>query len=149
PSPAPSSSPFIAATNTAITGNIVQIEGGNYNTCLRTRGGDVYCWGQGAYGQLGTNTRFKGTPTKSLVSDALEVASGGRFGCIHDYKGDVYCWGETDSEHTGNAHTQECGDMKIGSVCRPVPTQVASLSNITTLTAGDNHPRALQKGGTM
>ena len=69
--------PAGVVADAAIKGDIVQLEGGAYHTCLRLRRGAVYCWGQGAYGQLGTNTHFRGTPTRSLViDDAVEVQAG-------------------------------------------------------------------------
>src|SRR5262245_58150288 len=51
----------------ATKGNIAGIEGGRYHSCLATKSGAVYCWGQGAYGALGNDGHYEGLPTKALV----------------------------------------------------------------------------------
>ena len=91
---APKSTP--PAAGTTVTSSKVQVDGGGYHTCLRLRTGATYCWGQGAYGQLGTGTHFKGTPTRTKVpADAVEVQAGGRFGCALRSNGSVSCWART------------------------------------------------------
>lgn len=138
----------VAPATGAITGNIVQVEAGNYHTCLRTRGLSVYCWGQGAYGQLGTGTHFRGTPTRTeLEADAAEIQAGGRFGCARRENGELYCWGEDDHGQLGRPHTEECGDAEIDSVCGPIPRRVPGLTNIVGLALGEKHACAIVRGG--
>ncbi|HET7519407.1 MAG TPA: hypothetical protein VFN05_17295 [Actinomycetes bacterium] len=125
------------------------MDGGGYHTCLRTRGGAVYCWGQGAYGQLGTNTHFRGTPTRSLVDDVVEIQAGGRFTCARQANGEVSCWGEDDHAQLGRRATEPCGDAEIDSICAPTPQPVRSLGGATGLAAGESHACALLRGGAV
>ena len=142
--------PAGVAADAVIKGDIVQVEGGAYHTCLRLRRGAVYCWGQGAYGQLGTNTHFRGTPTRSLVvEDAVEVQAGGRFTCARRASGQVFCWGEDDHAQLGSRRTEPCGDAEIDSVCAPIPARVKSLSGAQGLAAGASHACALLRAGAV
>ena len=139
-----------AATGAAIKGGIVQVEGGGYHTCLRVRRGAVYCWGQGAYGQLGTGTHFRGTPTRILVvDDAVEIQAGGRFTCARRSSGQVACWGEDAHAQLGSRDTEPCGDAEIDSVCAPTPQLVKGLSGVQGLATGESHACALLSAGTV
>jgi alpha-tubulin suppressor-like RCC1 family protein len=145
---APKSTP--PAAGATVTSSQVQVDGGGYHTCLRLRDGATYCWGQGAYGQLGTGTHFKGTPTRTKVpADAVEVQAGGRFGCALRSNGSVSCWGEDDHGQVGGPSTEQCGDSAIDSVCAPIPRQVSGLAGVVGLAAGDNHACALLRAGTV
>lgn len=42
------------------------VSAGGGHTCALERGGDAYCWGYNAYGQLGSRT-FQGSPSPALV----------------------------------------------------------------------------------
>ena len=60
--------------------NAIQIECGGGHTCADLRAGDVRCWGQGLYGQLGNG----GTPSQqttpvavSVITNAVQVTAGG------------------------------------------------------------------------
>ena len=142
--------PAGVAADAAIKGDIVQVEGGAYHTCLRLRRGAVYCWGQGAYGQLGTNTHFRGTPTRSLViEDAVEVQAGGRFTCARRGDGQVFCWGEDDHGQLGSRRTEPCGDAEIDSVCAPIPARVKGLPGAQGLATGASHACALLRAGAV
>ena len=103
-------------------GNIQSLDGGRYHTCLSTRSGATYCWGQGAYGALGNNGSYRGVPTRALVvGDAIDVLCGGRFSCARRADKSLFCWGEDQAGQLGGPSTKECGDAQIDSVCAPVP----------------------------
>jgi hypothetical protein len=140
-----------AATDGAIKGGIVQLEGGGATTpACGVRRGAVYCWGQGAYGQLGTGTHFRGTPTRTLVvDDAVEIQAGDRFTCARRPIGQVLCWGEDGHAQLGSRDTEPCGDAEIDSVCAPAPQPVKDLSGTQGLATGESHACALLSAGTV
>src|SRR5262245_28471612 len=110
------------------SGNIAAIAGGRYHTCLATKSGAVYCWGQGAYGALGNDGSYEGLPTKALViDDAIDIHCGGRFTCARRKAGTIYCWGEDQAGQLGGPETKQCGDATIDSGCAPVPQVVAGI----------------------
>jgi alpha-tubulin suppressor-like RCC1 family protein len=130
-------------------GNIVQIDGGGYHTCLRMRNGTVHCWGQGTYGQLGSGIENKLTPARAgEINDAVDIQAGARFSCALVKSGDVLCWGESDRKQTGGPYDRECGDQSE-SVCTPAPKKVEGLSNAAAITAGEKHACARLKDGTV
>lgn len=65
------------------------------NVPLR-RGGEVFCWGQGQYGALGTGfserTEVPARVESSVTFD--EVRAGKRYTCARDDIGLMYCWGD-------------------------------------------------------
>ena len=63
--------------------------------CATTRAGDVFCWGDGQFGQL--PGRAPGADLAPVKIEGLpriiDVALGGTFGCARGVDGRVYCWG--------------------------------------------------------
>src|SRR5207244_7483016 len=76
------------------------------NTCAVAPGGAAYCWGDNAYGQLGTGT---------LTNNATPVAvtAGIGFDALATYgvhtcglsSGTAYCWGDNASGELGDGST--------------------------------------------
>lgn len=67
-------------------------------TCVRRVSGQVWCWGQNIYGELGsgaTTTIPRPMPGAVVgLSDAVEVAAGGSHACARRATGQIVCWGE-------------------------------------------------------
>ena len=80
------------------------IEAGAEHTCALDEDGQIYCWGQGRYGQLGYGGwEAKFSPTKVQFEQYSEIASGeskivsimsGSYhNCAISSSGNMYCWG--------------------------------------------------------
>ncbi len=111
--------------------------GGTYrgHACA-IRSGELYCWGMGSYGMLGTgNTNDQSTPT--LVpgaSDWTQVTTGGLHSCALASTGKLYCWGRNASGQLGDA----------SNIDRSSPVQESTgASNWTWVGAGHQHTCAL------
>jgi alpha-tubulin suppressor-like RCC1 family protein len=88
------------ATPLAVVGGhtFEAVAAGDDHTCALTTGGQVLCWGNNEFGQLGS-----GGPIGSHASEPMEVVgshdfvgsptSGGYYSCAATAEGDVYCWG--------------------------------------------------------
>jgi alpha-tubulin suppressor-like RCC1 family protein len=82
------------------------IAAGYSNTCAITTVGHVYCWGQGANGQLGNGSATDSSvpvlvPTPSGITAFDDVTVGSGFVCATAATA-VYCWGNGTNGELGN-----------------------------------------------
>jgi alpha-tubulin suppressor-like RCC1 family protein len=75
-------------------------------------GGQIHCWGDGNFGELGTGTLIRepvpAPQTIELVLDGdpwVDLASGLRFTCARSQSGRAYCWGSDAHAGLGNGAT--------------------------------------------
>jgi hypothetical protein len=82
------------------------VSAGGLHTCGLTTGGEAYCWGWNAEGQLGLGTsdqQAHGTP--AAVAGGLTFAAlsaGARHTCGVTTSGVAYCWGANDHAQLGS-----------------------------------------------
>jgi len=106
------------------------------------RGGDVYCWGDNAEGQLGVEgDEHRTRPVKVPgVSDVLSlVAARHHAGVLHS-DGTVTCWG-SDGFGRSSGVPAEVG--------RKGPTRVANVSDAVQLALGEYHSCVLKRDGSV
>jgi hypothetical protein len=129
---------------------------GSHATCAVMDSGDMYCWGQGARGQLGyASTDNVGDDESPQVQGPVDaggrVISGGttrhfewRCGVFDD--GAVRCWGRHDPYNLGYGYAvgQDIGDDEPAGVLGPIPVG-ANMQCMTTL--GEGHICALTDDG--
>ena len=117
-----------------------QLEAGNNHACALTVGGDVYCWGRGAEGQVGHGLFSNSlSPTAvSLPEPAIHIATGGSHSCAALITGAVFCWGSDSHGQLGRGTTGQNSNS---------PVQVSGLSNVHLVTGGLNHSCALNRNG--
>jgi alpha-tubulin suppressor-like RCC1 family protein len=75
------------------------------HTCATTPAGEVYCWGEGRAGQLGTGLK-SATRGPLLVAGTrlyASVVTGGGHTCALTTDGAAYCWGRGDHGELGTA----------------------------------------------
>ncbi len=135
----------------ATESDVVQIAGGRYHTCVLIRGGAIYCYGQGAYRQLGGDYGAQSTArVVATVGDATSIACGDRFTCAVRPGGAVWCWGDDDHGQSGTSPTTPCGDAVIDSVCIVTPKPVVGLeSGVVELALGADHACARMTDGSV
>lgn len=77
-------------------GAVDQISAGASHTCARLKNGEVWCWGNNKWGQLGDGTNNQAlVPVKITgVNDAAQVVAGMYHTCVLLSAGEVWCWGE-------------------------------------------------------
>ncbi|NVB76852.1 MAG: RCC1 repeat-containing protein, partial [Kofleriaceae bacterium] len=112
-------------------------------TCAVQTTGDVYCWGDNAYGQLGigtiggmalTSTRV--TTASGFLGGADEVGLGIEHGCAR-LGSEVWCWGSNTVGQLGT------GTVDAG---RPIAARVAGLLAVTRLAVGAYTTCAIDAG---
>jgi len=116
--------------------------------------GLVYCWGQNVAGQLGDGTvtektltpvRVKGVGGVGYLTDVSAVSTGWFHTCALKTDGTVYCWGANNFGQLGDNTTTE----------RHTPVQVKGiggvgyLTNISSISSGNNQTCALKTDGTV
>ena len=122
--------------------NIVEISGESDGMCARTAGGQVRCWGEDDYGQLGdgdveadSNTPriVRGVGGTGRLTGVVEIEAAYDNNCARLANGQARCWGYNDGGELGNGGTAQSG----------VPTVVSNRAGTGPLTG----VRDLSHGG--
>jgi hypothetical protein len=120
-----------------------RIAAGGTHTCVLTDG-DVSCWGNNFYGQLGTDELADVIPVRTKSVDlgerAVDLAVGDAFSCAVVESGKVFCWGENRFGHLG-ADTQ--------AKYSRVPAEVVGIDAAVAVGAGDHHACAVLDNGAL
>ena len=87
-----------------LTSGVIDVGGGYGHTCALTSAGEVKCWGNNMYGQLGdsTTTNHK-TPAEvsELSNGAFAISSGFQHTCALTSTNGVKCWGDNNHGQVG------------------------------------------------
>ena len=104
-----------------------------------TENGDLYCWGDNEYGQIGngSNTEKQLTPVK-VLSDVISVSSDvssvnySSITAAITKNGDLYCWGSNQYGQTGNGTTEkQLTPVKVLHDVKSVSSCHGSVSAVT------------------
>lgn len=97
--------------STAKPVKVKQIAPGWVHSCALSKQGEVWCWGNNTFGQLGNGSHSESTvplkvPHKPLAKGAVSIAVSGGASCAVSMAGGVYCWGINDSGELGDGTTK-------------------------------------------
>ena len=131
---------MLPRTVTGLDTGIQALAAGGGHTCALDTGGEVSCWGENFYGQLGDGT----TEFKRLTPVAVSGLSGGvsaiSAGSVHTcalLSGTVKCWGMNGGGQVGDGSTEN----------RYAPVDVAVGADVQAIATGDSHTCALLTNG--
>ncbi|MBK8010238.1 MAG: hypothetical protein IPK13_02760 [Deltaproteobacteria bacterium] len=114
---------------------------GQQGTCVRLRGGELWCAGYSA-GDGSTTQRNTFVPVTDLGNQVARIAVGMGFGCAVKMDGTLWCWGVNDSG--------QLGDGTLTRRYRPVRSGAAQLGNqVIQVAVGYSHTCALRLDGTV
>lgn len=142
-------------------GTIAKVDGGPLFTCALASSGELYCWGENTFGQVGNGDSYDDVPTPAKVQGVgqaiVDFSAGGWFGsgegsgagyssitgftCAVLADGSVKCWG-----------ANIIGQLGIGSDenYKLLPTQVVGLtSGAVQVTNGGDHACVLMDDGSV
>jgi alpha-tubulin suppressor-like RCC1 family protein len=126
-----------------LTGGVSSIAAGYGHTCALMTSGDVQCWGDNGYGQLGDGTtteRHTPVNVSDLTGGVRAIAAGGDHTCALTSSGGLKCWGHNLHGRLGDGTTIE----------RHTPVDVSRLTNgLSAVAAGWNHTCALTTTGSV
>jgi len=122
-----------------LTSPVTSLTAGYRFTCA-VAGGAVYCWGYHYEGQLGNGTRSEAsTPTAVVGLDGhtmAQVTAGTSHACARSVAGALWCWGYGADGRLGQYLERYVVDSLT-------PLLVPTLTNVTDVTAGDEHTCAI------
>jgi alpha-tubulin suppressor-like RCC1 family protein len=120
--------------------DVVAVTAGGYHTCALLVGGDVDCWGNDTFGELGDGGGGRFAPVRVVgLHGATAVSAGFYHTCALLIGGDVDCWGE-------NSHGQ-LGDGTQANRSTPVPAY--GIQHATAVSAGYDYTCAVLAGGAV
>lgn len=139
--------PVAVDTTTGLAGKTVTIiASGVYHTCA-VASGQMYCWGNNGYGQIGNNTTaMQASPAAVTTSGVLggKNISSVTVGYYHTCavaSGQVYCWGYNGFGSVGNSSSVD--------VSAPVAVDTSGFlygKTVTAIGRGDYHTCAVASG---
>ncbi len=119
---------------TGLPAGILQIVAGQDHTCALAAG-DVYCWGEGGYGNLGQGNEADSDTAVVVpgVAGIVQIASGYNYVCALDGAGEMWCWGYSLDGQLGNG-----GELVTGLGEMLSPTPFVGASGVTDVAAGNS-----------
>jgi len=139
-------------TSNHVTGRTaVAISSGTFHACAILDDGNVSCWGDNGYGQLGDGTTTdRNTPTQTssfgIGRTAVAISTGVRHTCAILDDGSVSCWGNNALGQLGDGTGGEWNDYSN------TPTQSSNLGTGRTavaISSGGSHTCAILDDGTV
>ncbi|NGQ94117.1 hypothetical protein G3578_02880 [Brevibacillus sp. SYP-B805] len=119
--------------------HIVSVSANGHHTLAVDENGDVWAWGENAYGQLGDGTREnRNAPVRVRnLTDVIAAAAGEEHSVAVTKDGSVWVWGRNTFGQLGDG-TQED---------RLTPVRLEKLSDIAAVAAGGQYTLALTRDG--
>ena len=123
---------------TGLVGKFVDVSADRH-ACAVNDAGEVWCWGENAFGALGNGTSVplgssEMGPVKALVSDAKSVCVDGLFSCALHRTGTVSCWG--NGPWGRDVHHE-------------VPVLMPGFTRVTSIACGGAHLCAVDEDGVL
>ena len=93
----------------------VELAAGDNHHCMRVSDpdpgfGNIYCWGNSAFGQIGDGTNNHWTNPRRVISDtdgdpvlSIQIDLGGRHSCAIVDNSNINCWGSNAASQIGNS----------------------------------------------
>ncbi len=130
----------VPTTVRGLAGRVQAIAAGGTHTCALLVDGQVMCWGDNAFGQLGNGTKTSSSTPLAVrnLQGAISLSAGSGHTCAVNSSG-VWCW--------GNNILGQLGDGSMTDSALPV--KVGSLSGVREISAGGLHTCALLNDGTV
>ncbi|MFM7063150.1 MAG: RCC1 domain-containing protein, partial [Actinomycetes bacterium] len=111
----------------------VQVDAGRNHSCARMATGQVRCWGQNTFGQLGndTTTNSAAPVTVQGLTGIVDVTVGENHSCALNSSGTVFCWGSNGALQLGQEDATLTALVPVA-----VSGSVVGVSGVTGIEAG-------------
>ncbi|MGB0378173.1 MAG: RCC1 domain-containing protein, partial [Poseidonia sp.] len=142
------------STTVTLYGDAVAVSGGRSHTCALLDGGDVKCWGDDQYGQLGDGATLadRTTPPYSAINlgtgrTAVAISAGGYHTCALLDNGDVKCWGRDNEGQLGDGGTITSTDYTAAPSSTAI--NLGTGRTAVAISAGEYHTCAILDNGDL
>lgn len=128
-----------AVSPSGLSNNFVEIKTGDNHSCALNSTGQVYCWGDGTYGQSGS---CSASNIPQLIAGLPAIATlelKSNTSCAVTTSKTVYCWGSNGEGQFGNGQIQ--------TPCQITPTLSVNGETVDKLALGKAHGCALMADG--
>jgi alpha-tubulin suppressor-like RCC1 family protein len=118
-----------------------QVASGNGHSCALLQSGQIRCWGDNTFGQLGNNSAAASSSPVLVanITDAIHIAAGLEHTCAILGDHTVRCWGRNDEGQLGT------GNKNVART----PVALPSLGDVVSLGLGYYHSCAVLRDGKM
>lgn len=126
-----------------LTGEFVQVVGGDKHSCAVGRSGEVVCWGQNDSGECGvgvTGSIQAPGQVVGLASTVTKISSSFRHTCAVLGNGSVQCWGLNSQYPLGT------GDFAIRTTAT-TPSNLRSGVSVVDVATGNDHTCLVYQDG--
>ncbi|TXI75826.1 MAG: RCC1 repeat-containing protein [Dokdonella sp.] len=124
-----------------LASGVQAISAGYEHTCALENGGELKCWGDNHYGQVGNNNpMYRLTPVDvtGLTNEVQAISTGDNYACALALGGVAKCWGLNANGQLGDNSTS----------IRPTPVDVTGLeSGVQAIRESLYHTCGLTSGG--
>jgi len=115
---------------------LIQISTGWYHTCVKTVSGTTWCFGRGAFGELGTGTTLGGKTYRApLIPSGIQfskISAAIGTTCGIDQFNKIWCWGGANWGTSGSGKLEA---SLFPAVILPIGTPTVSLDSATNVDA--------------
>src|SRR5690554_2685964 len=112
---------------------VISLSSGEHYNCAATVAGQVLCWGNNQYGQLGYIPRSNRPDVRPFsprpeivvgISTVKEVSVSQSHSCARLKNNDIYCWGKNDSGQLGDGKRLNFDDKRTPQSISSTPVKV-------------------------
>lgn len=87
--------------------NVTSVSLGDSYSAAITENGDLYCWGDNSWGEVGNGSRADQTRPVKILEHVTSVSLGNGYSAAITENGELYCWGDNDYGQVGNGSTTD------------------------------------------
>jgi alpha-tubulin suppressor-like RCC1 family protein len=128
-----------APTSVSGISDATQVAAGGYQSCALLTTGQVDCWGDNDYGELGdgsTELTSDVPVSVSGITTATQIAAGAGYACALLADGHVDCWGDNNEGELGDGTSTGPSTCHSGSPCSTTPVAVSGITDAVQISAG-------------
>jgi alpha-tubulin suppressor-like RCC1 family protein len=132
---------------------VSSVAAGETHTCAVDTDGNLFCWGNNEFGQVGDGTTSHRNSPVLIASGVLfsYVSAGVLHTCAVEQNGSLWCWGRNMEGQIGDGNKPGVDDCSIwwpiGNDCNKYPTYITS--DVTLVSVGAKHTCATKQNGSL
>ena len=126
-------------------GAVDRVAAGDAHTCAIADDGDVWCWGDNSFGQLGNSAFPSGdSPVPARTSgfgagrSATQIAAGANHTCVRANDGTVWCWGSGGFNQLSNGGTSNSDPVQVSLGIGITASRIFAGGNTTCALTSDS-----------